>query len=186
MAELKIKKFLISERFPENVLSIDLGKSNGFAYIKEGILHCGSYVLDIQKWRLDGETLRQISNEYQGVIALLLHGNPELDLVLLEDNQYFFKQRYIKGSHMSYYKKLQIVTEGLFCLHWKGKVKRYFGGALKMRCFGTARKEIVKQRIKKMLNVTRLCDHTTDSIAGLFAGIKREAPYINVAVEKEE
>lgn len=172
--ELKVKKFSLAKKLPENVLSIDLGKSNGFAYIKDSILYCGSYVLGVEKWKLNGETLRQISYEYQGVIALLLHGNPELDLVLLEDNQYFFKQKYIKGSHMSYYKKLQIIAEGLFCLHWKGKVKRYFGGALKTRCFGTARKEIVKERIKKMLNVSRLCDHTADSIAGLFAAVKRE------------
>lgn len=171
--ELKVKKFSLTKKLPENVLSIDLGKSNGFAYVSDGILHCGNYVLGVE-WKLNGETLRRISEEYQGVIALLLNDNPELDLVLLEDNQYFFKQKYIKGSHMSYYKKLQIIAEGLFCLHWKGKVKRYFGGALKMRCFGTARKEIVKQRIKKMLNVSRLSDHTTDSIAGLFAGIKRE------------
>lgn len=174
MAELKVKKFSLAKKLPENVLSVDLGKSNGFAYVRDGILHCGNYVSGIEKWKLNGETLRQISYEYEGVIALLLHSNPELDLVLLEDNQYFFKQKYIKGSHMSYYKKLQLIAEGLFCLHWKGKVKRYFGGALKMRCFGTARKEIVKQRIKKMLNVSRLSDHTTDSIAGLFAGVKKE------------
>lgn len=174
MAELKVKKFSLAKKLPENVLSIDLGKSNGFAYVRDETLYCGSYVLGVEKWKLNGETLRQISYEYQGVIALLLHGNPELDLVLLEDNQYFFRQKYIKGSHMSYYKKLQIIAEGLFCLHWQGKVKRYFGGALKTKCFGTARKEIVKERIKKMLNVSRLCDHTADSVAGLFAGIKRE------------
>lgn len=172
--ELKVKKFSLAKKLPENVLSIDLGKSNGFSYVRDETLYCGSYVLGVGKWKLDGETLRQISYEYQGVIALLLHGNPQLDLVLLEDNQYFFKQKYIKGSHMSYYKKLQIIVEGLFCLHWKGEVKRYFGGTLKKRCFGSARKEIVKGRIKKMLNVSRLSDHTTDSIAGLFAGVKRE------------
>lgn len=172
--ELKIKKFSLLKRLPENVLSIDLGKSNGFAYVKGETLYCGSYVSGVEKWKLNGETLRRISEEYEGVIALLLHSSPELDLVLLEDNQYFFKQKYIKGSHMSYYKKLQIIAEGLFCLHWQGKVKRYFGGALKKRCFGTARKEIVKERIKKMLNVSRLSDHTTDSIAGLFAGLKKE------------
>lgn len=166
--ELKVKKFSLTKKLPENVLSVDLGKSNGFAYVRDETLYCGSYVLGVEKWKLNGETLRQISYEYEGVIALLLHGNPELDLVLLEDNQYFFKQKYIKGSHMSYYKKLQIIIEGLFCLHWQGEVKRYFGGALKKRCFGTARKEIVKERIKKMLNVSRLSDHTTDSIAGLF------------------
>lgn len=172
--ELKIRKFPCPKKLPENVLSIDLGKNVGFAYVKDNTLYCGSYVLNVEKWRLDGATLRQISDQYQGVIALLLHGNPELNLVLLEDNQYFFKQRYIRGSHMSYYKKLQMVVEGLFCLHWRGRIKRYFGGALKKRCFGAARKEIVKERIKKMLNVSRLCDHTADSIAGLFAILKRE------------
>lgn len=172
--ELKVKKFSLTKKLPENVLSVDLGKSNGFAYVRDETLYCGNYVSGVEKWKLNGETLRQISDEYQGVIALLLHSNSKLDLVLLEDNQYFFKQKYIKGSHMSYYKKLQIIAEGLFCLHWKGKVKRYFGGALKVRCFGSARKEIVKERIKKMLNVSRLSDHTTDSIAGLFAGLKKE------------
>lgn len=175
--ELKIRKFPCPKKLkvvPENVLSIDLGKNIGFAYVKDNTLYCGSYVLSVKKWRLGGETLRQISNEYRGIIDLLLHGNQEMDLVLLEDNQYFFKQRYIRGSHMSYYKKLQMVVEGLFCLHWQGEVKRYFGGSLKKRCFGTARKEIVKERIKKMLEVLQLSDHATDSIAGLFAILKRE------------
>ncbi|MGL9778831.1 MAG: hypothetical protein ACR5K5_00910 [Wolbachia sp.] len=175
--ELKIRKFPCPKKLkgvPENVLSIDLGKNIGLAYVKDNTLYCGSYVLNVEKWRLGGETLRRISDEYRGIIDLLLHGNQEMDLVLLEDNQYFFKQRYIKGSHMSYYKKLQMVVEGLFCLHWRGRIKRYFGGALKKRCFGAARKEIVKERIKKMLNVSRLCDHTADSIAGLFAVLKRE------------
>ncbi|WP_250296706.1 hypothetical protein [Wolbachia endosymbiont of Oedothorax gibbosus] len=175
--ELKIRKFPCPKKLkgvPENVLSIDLGKNIGLAYVKDNTLYCGSYVLNVEKWRLSGETLRRISDEYRGVIDLLLFGNQEMDLVLLEDNQYFFKQRYIRGSHMSYYKKLQMVVEGLFCLHWRGEVKRYFGGSLKKRCFGTARKEIVKDRIKKMLGVSGMNDHMTDGIAGLFAGIKRE------------
>ncbi|WP_264338373.1 hypothetical protein [Wolbachia endosymbiont (group A) of Cheilosia soror] len=172
--ELKIRKFPCPKKLPENVLSIDLGKSVGFAYVKDNTLYCGSYVLNVEEWRFNPPTLRQISSEYKGIIDALLYENKDINLVLLEDNSYFFKQRYIRGSHMSYYKKLQMVVEGLFCLHWRGEVKRYFGGSLKKKHFGTARKEIVKERIKKMLDVSGMNDHMTDGIAGLFASLKRE------------
>ncbi|MGL9725417.1 MAG: hypothetical protein ACR5KV_01455 [Wolbachia sp.] len=66
-------------------------------------------------------------------------------------------------------------------MHWKGKIKRYFDGALKIRCFDTARKEIVKERIKKILNISRLCDHTADSIAELFVSYITPT---NVAVKR--
>ncbi|WP_265030190.1 hypothetical protein [Wolbachia endosymbiont (group A) of Philonthus cognatus] len=172
--ELKIRKFPCPKKLPENVLSIDLGKSVGFAYVKDNTLYCGSYVLNVEKWRFNPPTLRQISSEYKGIIDALLYENKGINLVLLEDNSYFFKQRYIRGSHMSYYKKLQIMAESLFCVHWQGEVKRYFGGSLKKKHFGTARKEIVKERIKKMLDVSGMNDHMTDGIAGLFASLKRE------------
>ncbi|WP_341816711.1 hypothetical protein [Wolbachia endosymbiont (group A) of Agelastica alni] len=171
--ELKIRKFPCPKKLPENVLSIDLGKSVGFAYVKDNTLYCGSYVLNIEKWQFNPPTLRQISSEYKGIIDALLYENKDINLVLLEDNSYFFKQRYIRGSHMSYYKKLQIMAESLFCVHWQGEVKRYFGGSLKKKHFGTARKEIVKERIKKMLDVSGMNDHMTDGIAGLFASLKR-------------
>ncbi|BFD47323.1 MAG: hypothetical protein DMENIID0003_03970 [Wolbachia endosymbiont of Sergentomyia squamirostris] len=158
----------------KNVLSIDLGKSVGFAYVKDNTLYCGSYVLNVEKWRFNPPTLRQISSEYKGIIDALLYENKDINLVLLEDNSYFFKQRYIRGSHMSYYKKLQIMAESLFCVHWQGEVRRYFGGSLKKKHFGAARKEIVKERIKKMLEVLQLSDHATDAIAGLFSSLKRE------------
>lgn len=168
--QLKIRKFPCPRKLKdvlENVLSVDLGKNVGFAYVKDNILYCGNYVLNIKQWRFNQSSIHQISSEYKKIIDALLCENQELDLILLEDNQYYFKQKYMKGNHMSYYKKLQMMAEGWFCDHWPGEVKRYFGGSLKKKYFGTARKEIVKERIKKMLEA-RLCDHTTDAIAGLF------------------
>ncbi|WP_395463553.1 hypothetical protein [Wolbachia endosymbiont of Cantharis cryptica] len=169
---LKMRQFPCPKKLPENVLSVDLGKNVGFAYVKDKILYCGSYVINVKKWGSKPPTLRQISSEYKSIIDALLCNNQELDLVLLEDNSYFFRKK-CRSNYELYYKSLQIMAEGLFCLHWQGEVKRYFGGSLKKKHFGSARKEIVKDRIKKMLEVSRLRDHVTDSIAGLFSNLER-------------